>query len=68
MELLNEIDISLLPKKTKVHYQYLEAQYSMAIEDYPKAQFVLLDAIKEAKALEMTADLDRLSKLLKEIT
>ncbi len=40
----------------------------MAIEDYPKAQFVLLDAIKEAKALEMTADLDRLSKLLKEIT
>ncbi len=65
--LLNKIDINLLPQKTKVHYQYLEAQYYVAIEDYPKARFILLDAIKDAKALEMAADLDRLSRLLKEI-
>ncbi|MCH9633397.1 MAG: hypothetical protein S4CHLAM7_01220 [Chlamydiae bacterium] len=67
LDLLNKMDISLLPTKTKVHYKYLEAQYFVAMLDYPKAQLVLLDAINDATNLGMETDLSRLTLLLNSI-
>lgn len=66
-EVLEKIELTLLPKKTKVHYQYLEAQYYAAIEERAKAQSILLNAIKQAEALGMEADLNRLHTLLQSL-
>jgi tetratricopeptide (TPR) repeat protein len=47
-ELLNKVDALKLPKKTKVHYQYLEAQYYIAIKKYLLANAIIFDALETA--------------------
>lgn len=66
-ELLNKIDVSTLPKKTKVHYQYLEAQYYIAINKYLLANAIIFDALESATDLGMKTEINRLNTLLKQI-
>lgn len=66
-KLLDQVDPLRLPKKTKVHYQYLEAQYYIALKSYSKASCVILSAIDIATELGMKTDLSRLNILLEQM-
>ncbi len=67
LNLLKKIDLKLLPLKTKVHYQYLEAQYYVAINYTKAARKILSDAIRIAEDMKMETDLNRLKTLLQSL-
>ncbi len=65
--ILSDIHFDSLTQKTKVHYYFVKAQYLVAIEDYPAASSLILDAIEMAAELQMKVDLDRLNDLLEKV-
>lgn len=66
--ILKGIDVVSLPLKTKVHYQYLEAQYYASLQQPEKAKSILQEAIETAENLKMETDLKRLEALMSHLS